>query len=234
MTGAALAWQFLALPSIPPGGRSRVRTLIDLLKRPGIGSGVAAMMLVFGGHFVFFTYLRPFLEVVSGATATEVTLILATFGVANIVGTSVSGALIRRSFRGSLALMPLLMAVLALGFVALGGVQSVAAVLVAGWGFAFGIVPVTWTTWVTRAVPDETESMGGLQVAAIQLAIALGAGVGGVLVDVSGPRGAFAGSGVILLLAAGTVLFCMRFGAAHPAEAHGRAAAGTSPVPCAH
>jgi predicted MFS family arabinose efflux permease len=68
---------------------------------------------------------------------------------------------------------------------------------------------VAWTTWLTRTVPDETESGGGLQVAAIQLAITAGAGAGGILLDVTGTAGAFIGSG-ITLLAAGLILVGLR------------------------
>ena len=45
-------------------------------------------------------------------------------------------------------------------------------------GLCFGGVPVAWSTWLTRIVPDEAESGGGLIVAAVQLAITLGAALG--------------------------------------------------------
>ena len=53
----------------------------------------------------------------------------------------------------------------------------------ARWGFAFGTVPAGWSTWLTKAVPDEAESGGGLLVMAIQIAMTLGAAVGGVIFD---------------------------------------------------
>jgi predicted MFS family arabinose efflux permease len=56
-------------------------------------------------------------------------------------------------------------------------------------------------------VPNETESGGGLQVAAIQLAITAGAALGGVLVDASGASAAMLGGGVILLAAAVLIRF---------------------------
>jgi predicted MFS family arabinose efflux permease len=45
---------------------ARLRTLIDVLRRPTVGLGMFATTLVFTGHFAFFTYLRPFLEQVAG------------------------------------------------------------------------------------------------------------------------------------------------------------------------
>ena len=79
-----------------------------------------------------------------------------------------------------------------------------------GWGVAFGAVPVAWSTWLTRTVPDEAESAGGLLVAAVQLAIATGAAAGGAIFDVSGALGVFTGAGFVLLLAAAMIVLGIR------------------------
>ena len=51
-------------------------------------------------------------------------------------------------------------------------------------------------------LPDEAESGGGLQVATTQLAITIGAAVGGLLFDLTGAGGVYVGSSIITLLAA--------------------------------
>jgi predicted MFS family arabinose efflux permease len=155
-----LVWQFAMLPSMLPRGQPRVKTLVRLLARPQIGFGVLAMILVFGGHFAFFTYLRPFLETVTGTDVGGVSVVLFGFGIANVIGTFLSGAMIQRSLRMTLAIMPLIMAILSICLVALGNFALIVVVLVAVWGLAFGGVPVAWMTWVTQKVPDETESAG--------------------------------------------------------------------------
>ncbi len=134
-------------------------------------------------------YIRPFLEtVVVGISV--VSAILLGFGVANFLGTVLAGRLLERSLRLTLIAMPLLMGILGLGFVA--PVNAAAdAVMVVLWGLAFGAVPVAWSTWLTRTVPDQAESAGGLLVAAVQLAITIGAAAGGMLFDISGITGVF-------------------------------------------
>lgn len=205
-----LVWQFAMLPSMLPRDQPRVKTLVGLLARPQIGFGVLAMILVFAGHFAFFTYLRPFLETVTGADVGGVSVVLFGFGIANVIGTFLSGAMIQRSLRMTLAIMPLIMAILSICLVALGNFALIMVVLVAVWGLAFGGVPVAWMTWVTQKVPDETESAGGLQVAAIQFSITIGAGLGGLLLETSGPRGAIVGGGMALLLASAVILVGLR------------------------
>lgn len=68
----ALIWQLLVLPSMPPSGHSRLGTLLELVRRAQIRIGLLGMVLVFGGHFTFFTYLRPFLERSSTWTAGKI------------------------------------------------------------------------------------------------------------------------------------------------------------------
>lgn len=57
-----------------------------------------------------------------------------------------------------------------------GQSSTLAVILIAFWGIAFGTVPVAWSTWLARTVADEAESGGALLVAAIQIAIASRAG----------------------------------------------------------
>jgi len=200
-------WQYRVFPSMKPAGQTRLSTLFGLLKRPQIRLAMAGMVGVFGGHFAFFTYLRPLLENVAHFSVSGISAILLGFGIANILGTAASGMMLRRSLKGTLLFMPLIMALMAAILVRFGESQPVTAILVTLWGFVFGAVPVAWTTWLTHAVPDETESGGGLQVASIQLAITAGATLGGVLLDAHGTLGTVTGSGIILLLAAGLIGF---------------------------
>ncbi|WP_312284700.1 MFS transporter [Yokenella regensburgei] len=195
----ALLWQLWVLPSMRPESSGSLSTLFRVLRRPGMIGGMLATILIFSGHFAFFTYLRPFLETVGQASVESVSLILLGFGVANFIGTSVAGYLLSRSLR--MALVPFVMGVLALMLVAFGHLAAIDGLLVALWGFAFGLVPVGWSTWLARTVPDEAESAGGLLVASIQLAISAGAAGGGMVFDLNGASGVFTGSGLLLVTA---------------------------------
>lgn len=201
----AFVWQLFTLPRMAPTGSARMGTLVEVMKRPAMRMGMIAVVLVFTGHFAFFTYLRPFLEVVTGVSVNGLSGVLLGFGVANFIGTSLAGFALGRNLRMTLLLMPLAMGAMALALVLLGRAPVADAVLVALWGMAFGAVPVAWTTWITRTVPDEAESGGGLIVAAVQLAITLGAAVGGVVFDATGAKGVFVGCGIVLLIAAAAI-----------------------------
>ncbi|WP_186104079.1 MFS transporter [Burkholderia gladioli] len=202
----ALAAQFATLPSMAPSGTTRLRTLLDVLRRPTLGIGMFAVTLVFTGHFAFFTYLRPFLEDVAGVGVNALSAILLGYGVANFLFTPVAGRALERGLRPMMIAMPALMVVLGAALALFGKLTALDAVLVALWGAAFGGVPVAWSTWVTRVVPDEAESAGGLIVAAIQLAISLGAAAGGVVFDTHGATGVFVAAAVVLVVAVTTIV----------------------------
>ena len=198
----ALVVQFITLPSLASSGSARLSTLVKVAMRPGIGIALVAVALVFTGHFALFTYVRPYIEIVTQAGISAVSGILLGFGMANFFGAYLGGMIIARSLRLTLVIMPLVMGIVGLALSAAGGSIMGNAAMVALWGLAFGAVPVAWSTWLARSIPDEAESGGGLMVAAIQLAIALGAALGGVVFDMSGPRGVFGAAGAILVLAA--------------------------------
>ena len=197
----ALFWQLWVLPSMRPENSGSLGTLFKVLRRPGMVGGLLATIFIFSGHFAFFTYLRPFLETVGRANVETISLILLGFGVANFIGTSIAGYLLARNLRLTLALVPFAMGVLALTMVAYGHLALVDGLLVTLWGFAFGLVPVGWSTWLATTVADEAESAGGLMVASIQLAISAGAAGGGLVFDMNGANGVFTASGVLLLAA---------------------------------
>lgn len=192
-------FQLATLPSLPPRGQSRFRTMLEVLSRRYVSRAMLAILLIFVGHFAFFTYIRPFLEGVTGLGAGVVALILLAFGIANFLGNYLGAFLLGRSMRFTLTVMPLLMGSLALILSSFGGALLLDAAMVALWGLAFGAVPVAWSTWITRAVPDETESAGGLFVAAINFAIATGAAAGGFILDLNGVSTVFLASGIVLL-----------------------------------
>ena len=207
LAAITLIAQAATLPRMPAAGSARLGTLIEVLKRRGVAIGMLCAMLVFIGHFAFFTYLRPFLEFTTGAGIAMISSVLLGFGVANLLGTALSGFLLERSLRTTLASMPLVMAVICASLATFSSSLGLDLALVTLWGMLFGAVPVAWSTWLTRTVPDEAESAGGLLVAAIQLAIMIGAAGGGLIYDFKGAPAVFGASGVVLFAAALMALF---------------------------
>jgi len=196
-----LAW----LPSVPAAGAPPLRALADTARGRTMILGMVAVLLVAGGHFAAFTYIRPAAERVPGITSSSLALLLTIFGVAAFVGTMIAGPLADRRLRLGVLLAPVLIGTAVAAFALLSASYGTVAAAVAAWGLAFGGLPTLVLTWVARVEPNRLEPAGSLATAMFQVAIATGAAVGGVLVDAFDVQVALLTAGIAAV--AGGVLF---------------------------
>jgi predicted MFS family arabinose efflux permease len=222
----AFVWQCLSLPSMEPKPlASRSSNVFKLFKRGLVTLGMLAVGLFFMGQFTLFTYIRPFLETVTRVDVSTLSLILLLLGISGFIGTTLIGRFLKIGFYGTLGVIPALMAGIALTLMTVGSSVMPVAVLLGVWGLIATAAPVGWWSWVARTLPQDADAGGGLMVAVIQLSIALGSTVGGVLFDSIGYRGTFAASAGMLVLATLLVVWTARhqsllLHAMHGADSH--------------
>jgi predicted MFS family arabinose efflux permease len=202
VAAVALAWQWMCLPSMAAEGRQPRGGVLALLRRRVVVLGMAACGAFFMGQFALFTYVRPFLERVTGAGHSGVPLVLLAIGVSGFVGTLVIGAFLKRGLYRTLVTIPVLMALIAVALVPLGPKLWPTAALLSAWGLLATAAPVGWWSWLAHTFTDNAETGGGLMVAVVQCSIALGSTVGGLLFDSVGHASTFFASAGVLVLAA--------------------------------
>ncbi|MGQ3671420.1 MFS transporter [Xanthobacter sp. TB0136] len=203
-------WQMVSLPSMKAERQSGAGNVFRLLKRPLIALGMASVALFFMGQFALFTYVRPFLETVTQVDVSTLSLVLLAIGIAGVVGTSLIGYFLKEGLYRTLITIPVSMAVIAVMLIAFGHSLPVTAAVLCVWGLIGTAAPVGWWTWMVRSLPQDAEAGGGLMVAVIQLAITLGAVVGGTLFDLHGYQMTFAASAILLLIGATLALLTSR------------------------
>ena len=199
---AAFIWQWRALPSLPAQGDNQRASPLRLLGLSHVAAGMAAILALFMGQFAIFTYLRPFMESVTGASVSELSFILLLLGAAGLAGTWSIGLLLQTHLFRWLILIPLAMAAIGALLIWQGHSLLITGALLAAWGLVSTPAPVAWGLWLSRALPERAEAGGGLMVAVIQLAITLGAALGGELFDAVGWWSPFAFGLALLLLSA--------------------------------
>lgn len=205
----ALAVQLRHLPPLPTETVTGRRALTAAASSPAARAGLLVTALAFLGHFAAYTYIAPYLERRAHLGAAAVAAVLLAYGVAGIAGNFLAGAALSRSVRGTAGgAAAVLAAVAALLPVAAGSAAAVVA-LVLAWGAAFGALPLSLQTAMLRAVPEAPEGGLAVFVATVQVSLATGSLLGGVVVDgygltaSLGTGAALAGAAALVTLAVG-------------------------------
>lgn len=112
--GVGMAALVCLRAALPPTAEVRLRTLIDVLKKPLFLVGMGGLLFIFGARFALFTYLRPFLEHQTGLAVNGVSGTLLLFGAAYFVGNGLSAGLIRKYEHLMLRMPPVLLSLIPL------------------------------------------------------------------------------------------------------------------------
>lgn len=194
-----LLWMALCLPSMR--SQARPHSAFRLMRRPNVAIAIMGVTLTFAGAFSAFTYFRPFLETRTQVDLPQLSALLLALGLAGFVGTTAVSLLLRRHLYRMLRWLPLVLGVITLALLAVEHHFWSVALMLILWGAFNSAIPVAWSAWITQGIADSPESGGGLMVAAIQLAITLGAAVGGWLLDSLSISATLMGSALLLAAA---------------------------------
>lgn len=202
----AMLLQILSLPSLPASASNSMGDVLRLVRRRSVQLGMLAILLLMTGHFAGSVYVRPFFEQVTLLATGQIALALLGFGIAAVIGNVAGGRMADANIRLALIVTAGLMAMAVLALVLWGVHMGVAFGFSVLWGFAFGMAPVVLPTNLSRGAPDALESAGSLMVVSFQVAITIGAVVGGYVVDSYGATGPLI---LTAVLAAATVVLAL-------------------------
>ena len=185
----ALLGSLLFVPrDLPRSAPATFGQQFAVLAQPRLLLVYAMTALGYGGTFLSFTFLASILQDVSGFSANAVSAVLLVYGVSVAIGNLWGGRLADR--RGPIPALTLIFGLLALvllvlTFTAYNRWLVLLTVLALG-AVAFGNVPglqVYVVKQAQRSVPQATDVASGLNIAAFNIGIALGASLGGLVVD---------------------------------------------------
>ncbi|MEH8031660.1 MFS transporter [Gallibacterium anatis] len=160
---------------------------LDVIRSPRLLLVYAMTALGYGGTFVLFTFLSPMLQQLSGFNGNDVSLILVGYGIAVALGNTLGGKLADKlgTIRSLKYIFSVQMLVLfSFYFMA----QSAWAVLISTMLLgltSFATVPPLQLLVVEQAKIDAPQSVdvaSGLNIAAFNLGITIGSGIGGQVV----------------------------------------------------
>lgn len=155
-----------------------------LLKKPEVALGLAITFFWLGGYSLAYTYISPYLLNVSAVGDEVLSSVLLAFGIASLVGSKIGGySADKKGIPFTLfgGMMLHVISLLLLPFAA-HSLMAVLALLIL-WSFA------AWTSGPTQQynlvtlMPESSGVMLSLNQSTMQLSMAAGAGIGGVIVS---------------------------------------------------
>ncbi|MCC8433797.1 MFS transporter [Brevibacillus sp. M2.1A] len=160
---------------------------LALLKNPKVGLGLSVTFFWLGGYSIAYTYISPYLLEAAGISENLLSSALLAFGLASLVGSKFGGYSTDKWGVSSTLLGGMVLHVAALILLSITVSIShepftVIAILVL-WSFAAWSSGPTQQYNLVRIAPNNSGVMLGLNQSMMQLAMAAGAGIGGIAVD---------------------------------------------------
>ena len=203
ITGVVASY-FLVPASIKTSKPLRIVDQLKVLKNRSILLVLAITALGYGGTFVTFTYLAPLLEEVTGFSANMTSILLLVYGIAIALGNVIGGKVSNKKPGKALLIMFALQAIVlvVLYFTATSQIWSVVTLFFMGI-LAFSNVPALQLYVVKMSekyLPGTEDVSSALNIAAFNVGIAIGAYVGGLIIESSLGVGATPWVGSILVI----------------------------------
>lgn len=180
--GLVLALHLAVIPGLPVTGSVTLRQFGEQLGNRKLQVGLLLTLALVAGHFMVFTFVRPLLVSVSGFDTQWVGALLFAYGFAGIVGNFLAGVIAaQRTAQTLMAISSGLLLTPALFLIV--GDSNLGGIVLLVWGLAYGGVSVGLMTWMMKAAPRAMEIATALYVGVFNVAIALGAWAGGLVLD---------------------------------------------------
>ncbi len=187
-----------------------LRKELAAIARPQVLLGLLTTVLGFAGVFTVFTYVQPILTRISGFEDSAVSPILLVFGIGLIVGNVLGGRLADRRLRSTL-LGSLAALALVLGLMTFALHDRVAVIVFVGLlGVAAFATVSPLQLWVLQKADGAQNLASSLNIGAFNLGNALGAWLGGFVID-HGPGLTALGTSAAIVTAGGLAVAVLAF-----------------------
>lgn len=161
-----------------------LRVQLAMLKEPRVFTALSVTFLWLGGYSIAYTYISPYLLSVAGMSESTLSSALFAFGIASLVGSKFGGFStdkwgVQRTLTGGMLLHVVTLILLSLFT---DSMIAVFAILIL-WSFSAWSSGPTQQYNLITLVPEASGIMLSLNSSVMQLSMAAGAGVGGIIVN---------------------------------------------------
>lgn len=220
VTGTVAVLVALVITVIVTPARSSVpvtpRMMLTAARTRGVRHALALTALVITAQFITYSFISPLLIDRAEVPLGQISLMLLGFGIAGLIGNFAVGAIIRRSAPAGVLTIVTGMLVSLLGLLLVVRDPASALAVVTIWGLFAGAASVTIQSFVGTESSEVVEEGTALNSAAFNASIAVGALIGGQILDAAG-YGAMVSTSILMLAVA--VIVIARYMLTTPATA---------------
>ncbi len=196
------------VPSMPVGEKLSYGKQLDVLKKKVMWYSIAAVTLINGALFGFFSYMSDFLKMVTEVSYNVISMLLLVYGLANIVGNVIAGKQLAVNPIRSMVFIPFALFAFYICLFVLGEWLAAIAVIILLLGILAGYGQNTMQYMITDAAPEAPDFANGLFLLSANLGTTMGAAVCGLFITFLDTRYSVLGS--LLFLGIGIIFVTLR------------------------
>ncbi|WP_066050760.1 MFS transporter [Robertmurraya korlensis] len=200
----------LFVPSIPVKEKLSYGAQLSVLKKFITWQSIIAVVFLNSAIFGVYSYFAEYLRTVTNMSLDAITILLAVFGVANIIGNVVGGKLLTNNALRSVVVFPFALGAVYIVLFLFGHLSVPMMFITLIWGILAGVGGNINQYWIMSSAPEAPDFANGLFISSCNVGTTIGAAVGGLFISGMGtPYVIFVG--FISIIAASVPIFLRNY-----------------------
>ncbi|TWF35765.1 putative MFS family arabinose efflux permease [Chitinophaga polysaccharea] len=200
VNAVSLLGLWLWLPEIP--AREGVSYSWDIIRKPALWRQLSLAVLMIAAMYASYGYLAAYLDKVTGMDGRDISIMLLLFGVAGVGGNWLAGKLLSKSIHLTTISFIVMLALVHIGIYLAGASYGLMIVVIIIWGFIHTGGFLISNINVTSVAKESPELANAIFTSAGNLAVTIGATMGGAVIAGASVRNVIWASMALLALAA--------------------------------
>ncbi|HIE0659577.1 TPA: MFS transporter [Providencia rettgeri] len=188
------------MPKLPAGPQDNIKKQILILSNKFFLANLLLSLVIFTAMFAAYTYLAEMLENAKSVNPAHVGWWLMAFGTVGLIGNYLAGYLADKSIIKANVLFCLLLALGAASSILFSEQPIIFAISLIAWGIAHTALFPLGQIRVLNAAKGGKALAGTLNISACNCGIAIGASLGGWIINISGINAAIIGASILIII----------------------------------